>query len=234
MEGFIDIHCHVLPGLDDGPGELSQALQMIHMARAHGTEAIVATPHVRGMRQGLRREIQRLARLLSLRAQGYPLYVGADVEMGPWLLRLSPGELPLLNGQRYLLLEPSWCTAQGLKQAVFALRLKGVEPLITHPERNPFLRQHLEDLRALAVPCQLTAQSLTGQFGRAARRAALRMIELGLACAVASDAHDTTSRPPVLREAFRLVRESFGLQTAQRLFIENPGLILQGLPVKGA
>jgi len=235
-EGLIDIHCHILPGLDEGPSTMEESLRMIEVAKKDGIAGIVATPHVvRGVYDNSREAIRAAAADLKA-SSGYPVYPGAEVRIGPHLMdRLERACLPLMNGGSHMLIELPSCgapPADVLDRILRNLSSHGVVPVFAHPERNGVLSRNpplMGRMLRLGALFQVTAMSVTGALGREARRAAMEMIELGLAHAVASDAHDTDKRPPLLSSAFDVVRRNFGWRRAESLFRDTPLRIINGV-----
>lgn len=204
---MIDLHSHVLPGIDDGPGEIEGSLAILREAAAAGTTTLVATPHVSGRyRNGPDSIAAAAAALETARADAAPeveLVLGAEVaytrvaEIDPdELARLRLGEGP------WILLEPPFSTVvRGLDATVAELHHRGHRVLLAHPERCPAFHRDPQQVRALVdsgVATSLTSGSLTGRFGSQARRLALALLDAGLAHNVASDAHDAAGRPPSL------------------------------------
>ncbi|HEV3077231.1 MAG TPA: CpsB/CapC family capsule biosynthesis tyrosine phosphatase [Thermoanaerobaculia bacterium] len=242
---MIDLHCHILPGIDDGPQSLEQAVEMCRLAAAAGCEALVATPHQRksdwwncdraalaALRRRLQEAVGPAPRILA----------GGEIRVDPRLLAemLALGEddahgpLPLA-GSRYLLLE--FGSDAGLPEAadlVHELSVAGWRPVLAHPEfihwmaRDTAVVAHLVSLGALA---QVTAMSLTGDFGRRAQADACRLVEMGLVHFVASDAHDVTRRPPGLRRAWDAIAARWGEEAARELLADNPRAVMADRPL---
>ena len=143
-----------------------------------------------------------------------------------------------INGLSYLMVEfPDLIIPASSEQILRRLVAAGIIPVITHPERNPYLSRDLERLQSwCATGCllQVTAQSVTGRFGKDAKQSAWTLLRMGMVHAVASDAHDPQDRSPRLDSAWRAVRQELGEPEAKKLFIENPGAIIQGQPLSGA
>ncbi len=235
-EGFIDIHCHILPGLDDGSPDIEQTIEMLRIARDDGIKSIVASPHVmNGLYVNSREEICRQIAFVKSRANGVALYPGADVHISRDILENArKGALPLINDKNYLLLElPSFVLPPlaELDKIIAGLRLMGVIPVITHPERNLAILEDASILQRflnLGARFQMTAASITGKFGSRVQKACFRMLKKGQIHAVATDAHDVKKRPPVLSEAHSWIARRFGPSMAEKLFIRNPLRILNG------
>lgn len=237
---MIDLHCHMLPGIDDGAPDLATALDMARMAVADGIRVTACTPHIYpGMyantAPGIRAAISRFAD--ELRRHGIPLHLeaGADTHLQPGLpAAIRGGRIPTLAGSRYLLLEPPHHVAPPhLDQSLFELQVAGYVPVITHPERLSWLADHYATMqRAVAAGTwmQITAGSLTGRFGRAARYWAERMLDEGLVHLLATDAHDLKRRPPLLAEGREAAARRLGETEAGHLVHTRPAGIVADRP----
>ncbi len=202
---MIDLHCHALPGIDDGPARIEDALSLAEAAAAAGIETILATPHVSFEFRNDQETIRRLTAELNdrLAEQSIPVRVlpGAEVA-ATWAADADPDQLEALTlgGSRSLLLEPPFSPViTGFQQLAELLIARGQRIVIAHPERCPAFHRDIGMLRQLVdagALTSLTARSLTSGFGAPARRLALRLLEEGLAHNVASDAHDDLARPP--------------------------------------
>jgi len=236
---MIDLHMHILAGLDDGPQQWDEALAMGEAAAADGTTTVVATPHMyNGVHNVTREQIlagtDRLRQELGKR--GIPLAVepGADVHIRPDLCELVLAQRVVTVGDRgkYLMVElPPDQLPMGVEQLLFDLQLQGVTPMLSHPERN----MQVQADPALLLPfvqagnlSQLTTSSLIGDFGRRAAQCAHTLLECRLAHVVASDAHGWQKRAPGLSEARRLVEKVLPAQEAEDMFEHRPAAILAG------
>ncbi|MEW5746966.1 MAG: CpsB/CapC family capsule biosynthesis tyrosine phosphatase [Nitrospirota bacterium] len=229
---MIDLHCHILPGIDDGPAEIGQSIAMARIAAADGITAIVATPHVTEEvypAEIITQKVQELNRELS--RLGIPVAVlqGADVNalLDPDLLRGYT-----INGSDYLLLEfPYTHLPINTRDILFAMSIKGYIPVITHPERNPSVINNPETLLQLVestVLVQITAGSLAGEFGQDIRDCAVHLLKRGAVSFIATDAHSTEWRPPVLSKGLRVAEEIVGKERAMRLVTAHPEAVLAG------
>ncbi len=240
--GLIDLHCHVLPGIDDGADSFDEAVAMCRAAAADGCVALVATPHLRHNQwwNGEKRAIASLHGKLRDRLRGRPeLHLGGEIAVNSAsveeLYELPRGELLTLAGSRYVLLELDW---HGLGPDVFEviheLRIAGLAPVIAHPERVRWLTTQpalIELMVERGAYMQLTAMSVTGEFGPGIRSLCDDLVKAGLAHFVASDAHDERLRPPGLGAAFERVAERFGDDVAERLFVLHPRAVLDDRPL---
>ncbi|MEM7482262.1 MAG: CpsB/CapC family capsule biosynthesis tyrosine phosphatase [Acidobacteriota bacterium] len=239
---MIDIHSHVLPGVDDGAEDLREALEMCRLAAADGVEVMVTTPHQRSphwanddaewlhrRRAKLQEEVGRTPRLLP----------GGEIRVNDELLDelADPGAVDLLPlaGSRYLLLElDRHDPRQDAEGLTHELVLEGWRPIFAHPEFIPALRDDLplmHRLQAMGASFQITAMCLTGQVGRSARERCTRMIDQGLVQFVASDAHGIEWRPPGLSGARRAIASTWGESLARDLTEINPLAVVENRPL---
>ncbi|MBI3995692.1 MAG: capsular biosynthesis protein, partial [Nitrospirae bacterium] len=218
---MIDIHCHILPGLDDGPRTMDEAVAMARIAAADGIQALVASAHITpGVYDNSPDRIIAAAEAFAdrLRREGIPMRIipGADVRMTPEMLDGDGRYLCINRGTPYFLFEfPHDLIPPGSDRLVGALRERGRVPVITHPERNLDLQRQPEKLEPfIKMGClvQITAMSLTGEFGPRARAVAERYLKDGWAHLIATDAHDVGKRPPILSRAVRRAEELVGVE----------------------
>jgi protein-tyrosine phosphatase len=235
---MIDIHSHILPGLDDGARSMDDALDMLRMAAAAGTTDMVATPHASPPFRFDPDTVERaIADLQSAAGPSVRIHYGCELHMTLENMEDAlrrPGQYSIGHAG-YLLVEFSPLAVPRNSGEVLArLARAGLRPIVAHPERNPILREcltELEEWTCHGCLLQVTAQSLLGRFGKSARGSSQVLIGRGLVHLVASDAHDPRHRPPVLDEAFREVADRSSEEIARRLFEENPRAVLDGLPV---
>ncbi|MCS7314566.1 MAG: CpsB/CapC family capsule biosynthesis tyrosine phosphatase [Bryobacterales bacterium] len=236
---MVDIHAHILHGLDDGPRELAESVAMLQVAAQTGTTDIVATPHA-SLQFPYHPEAAaaRLAQLRAAAGDSPRIHAGWDLQLHFENIRaaLAHPERFSINGKGYLLVEfPEMMIARNIHEVFSQMRKAGLTPIITHPERNWLLRERLQELEAwVGQGCtvQVTAQSLLGRFGRDARAFAVALMERGLVHFIASDAHDPEDRPPRLDEAWQWVARRYGTEYAFLLFEENPKAALVGEAVR--
>ena len=232
---MIDIHCHLLPGVDDGAADEETALAMCRLAAAKGTTDIVATPHANHKFDFSAERNQELRRRLQEMAGPLPrIHLGCDFRLSYDNIEaaLSDPSRFTINGGRHLLVEFSdQMISQGTSEVFARMGQAGLTPIITHPERNHLLRQHQSRLAVwVERGClmQVTGQSLLGAFGSGARDAAISLIQAGLVHIIASDGHDVEKRPPVLAESHAFVVDRWGEEKARQLFLENPQAVIEG------
>ncbi len=233
---MIDIHHHCLPDVDDGPREWDEAVAMCRMAADEGIETIVATPHVLRGRWRTAPIAELEARINTLREKvgatprlllGSEYFFAHDVAE---VLRAGNAIIPLA-GSRYVLIElASNNVPPLLDQPLYRMQLEGWIPIIAHPERNIVLQSKPEVLASLieiGARMQVTAGSLTGDFGSAAQKSAETWIAAGLVHFVATDAHNTTKRPPKMRAAIAALRAIAGDTVADALIHRNPAAVIE-------
>lgn len=231
--GYVDIHSHILYGLDDGARGRDESVRMLEIAAASGTSDIVATPHANAQYEFDPDEIDSQIRDLSA-TSAVRIHRGCDFH-----LQLANIEDALLhprkytiNGKSYLMVEfPDLTISPSTDEILLQLLDAGMVPIITHPERNAVLQKKVDDLaRWVELGCyvQVTAASCTGTFGREVKASAREMMARGLVHFIASDAHDTRHRPPNLSDAYALLARQWGEETIRPLFVDNPKAVLSG------
>ena len=237
-QGFVDIHAHVLPGFDDGPATMDDAVRMLNLARSAGTAVLVASPHSSPAFAYDRARTESMLDQLCARApSGLRLVRGCDFHLTFTNVEralVSPGDFAI-NGRCWLLMELSELTVFSNTSALWAqMEEAGLRIIVTHPERNPLLRQRFDvigDWVAGGRLMQLTAGSLLGDFGREAQQFSLRLLDAGLAHFVASDAHDLEARPPRLDLAFDWLAAHYSPEYALKLCVEHPQAVVEGQPI---
>jgi protein-tyrosine phosphatase len=212
----IDLHCHILPGVDDGPSNLDFSLAMAREAVKAGTQLIVATPHIRADFDVDPNEIEPRVDLLNERLQRerLPLRVLPGAEIG-WasagdLDDVQLARLSLGAGHRVLLESPYGSKPVDLEDIIEGLAERGFQAVLAHPERCPLFQRDIDRLRKLVAGgtmCSITAGSMSGRFGSPVRTFTLQMLREGLVHDVASDAHDPIHRPPGLVGGFEQMKE---------------------------
>jgi protein-tyrosine phosphatase len=234
---MIDLHCHVLAGIDDGPNSSADSLAIVGAAVDAGTDTLVATPHVSRRYPNdsatISAAAERLGALLARDRSPVRLLAGAEIALAK-ALELDDEELARLSlgAGRWLLLEPPFSpSVPDLAPTVAELQRRGYGIVLAHPERCPALYRDIALLEALVrggVVTSVTASSLTGAFGGAARSFALQLAGAGLIHNVASDAHSATGRPP---EIARHLRRAGLAGLSEWLTEEVPRAILEGMEI---
>lgn len=236
---MIDLHCHILPGIDDGPDTMDEAVEMCRIAYADGIRTIVATPHFRpgrydhpdesinSVREALQSEVVRLGIDMTILA-------GADVTVTPELpLHLGQRRgLTINNTGRYFLAElPNGAVPARWDQYLLSLIRKGCTPILTHPERNGWFLSHRDALYPFVHGgglVQITAMSVTGEVGEVVQSYARYLLKQGLAHIIATDAHSTEQRKPLLSGAVEVASDIIGKDAALRMVTDIPRAIIEG------
>lgn len=238
---MIDLHTHILPGLDDGARDMDTALAMLRLAQGGGTTALFATPHaVEG--EWLPEWADIVARCAELRqaaqAAGLSIsiYPGAEVAMTWEILDRVPEPGPYcLNGGRYMLVElPATHIPEYADDFFFTLQARGITPIVAHPERHPDIGRRPEILQEWlrrGLLAQLNAPSLTGRMGGRVQKVAARLVAGGLVHFLGSDAHGVHARRPLLQGAADRIAAVADAGAVQLLTVANPTAILAGQDV---
>ncbi len=238
---MIDIHNHLLPGLDDGAPELSISVEMCRMAEADGITHIACTPHAnyRYTYDPFRTEDLLAVLRARLVEEGISLQLlrAADFHLSYENIQdaiADPARFSIA-GKGYLMVElPDYGSFANFAETFYHLQLAGMTPVLTHPERNPTLQEDaswVDQWFEQGVLMQVTANSITGGMGRKARKFALNMLDRQQIHIVATDAHNLNSRPPRLSAAFDEVRSRTSPAIAEALFRTNPGCAIEGRPL---
>ena len=268
---MIDIHNHVLYGLDDGAQTLEESIEMCRISWNDGVRIIVATPHAfnflyENSRSIVLTKVQELNAILldkifkdaiphshffletqrrrpynpapefhpSPKVHNLKIIPGADVHFSEELLSERSGDkiTTIADGGKFLLIEfPSWGIPFQAETVLFELLIRGITPIISHPERNlEIIRGHKKYINMVQMGClgQITAASLTGDFGQDARQAAENLLRKKLVHVIASDAHSANGRSPVLSDAVRAAEKIVGKEQAQKMVTEYPQAIIEG------
>jgi protein-tyrosine phosphatase len=239
---MIDIHHHLLWGMDDGASNLETSVAMARVAVADGISHIVCSPHANSTYayepRVIAEKIAELQHLLDREAISVKLGRGCDFHMSYENVqeaKLDPAKFSI-NGSGYLLVEiPDYGISPGLTEIFYQLQIAGLIPILTHPERNPTLqadRPRMMDWLRGGVLVQVTAGSVVGRMGRHAERMAHDLLANRWVHFLATDAHNTTSRPPKMREAFDVVAKKYGPDYAHLLCVSNPLAAFTGKPLQ--
>ncbi|NRD76338.1 tyrosine protein phosphatase [Bacillus sp. BRMEA1] len=232
---MIDIHCHILPGLDDGPNNMYECREMVNFAVKSGIKHLFATPHHRNgqyenVKNKIMNQVAELNELLLKDRIPLTIHPGQELRIHREIFAsLAMDEiLTLDNSGKYLLLElPSGEVPSYTREVVYELLVRGIVPIIAHPERNrEIIRNHdlLFELVEDGAVTQITAGSIIGQFGKKIKSFSEKIIEHKMAHFIASDAHNVGSRGFVLREAYDVITKKFGVQRTF-YFQENAELL---------
>lgn len=237
-EDLVDIHCHILHGVDDGSGDIADSLEMAQLAAANGTKAIFATPHSNMPHYfenfwsaQFEQKLSDFQKKLDGCGVDLQIYCGQEIYLEEGFLQLlRRNELITLNRSRYALVELDFYerTDDAYKK-IAALVSEGYVPVVAHPERYAFVAEDkyaAAKLRQLGALLQINSGSLSGDFGTKPKRIAVSMLENRLADFVASDAHSQYSRTPDLSKAHEFICENFSYEYADLLFRINPKRVI--------
>lgn len=237
---MIDIHSHILPGIDDGAQTEADSLAMAKAAVEEGIHTIVATPHHRnGSFDNVRDNILTYTDILNALFQehGIPLTLLAGQETrinGEMIEDIENNELLSINDTSYLFVElPSGSVPRYTKQMLFDIQVAGYSPVIVHPERNQELMDHpskLYELVKAGALTQITAGSVIGKFGKNIQKFTHQIIDANLTHFIASDAHNTTTRGFWMEEAYQAVKDQYG-HDLYYMLMENSQLLVDGMNV---
>ncbi len=239
---MIDLHCHILPQIDDGPKTLKESIAMARIAVEDGIEILACTPHIyQGVYNNTAEQIKKATSAFQkiLVEENIPLTLvyASDTHIHPDLIKdIQLGHVPTFNGGRYLLLEPTHHIAPiGFESYVIKMLEEGFVPIITHPERLTYIEKFYDVMTRLVRKgawMQITAASFSGRFGALAQRYAFHFLVDGKIAVLATDAHSIKHRPPILSEAFGIVTHILGEIEAQRLVFDRPSAVLNNTDPK--
>jgi protein-tyrosine phosphatase len=235
---MVDIHCHILPGLDDGARTMEESFEMLKLAVANGCTDLVATPHSSSRFVFNEARVTEAFHELSALSRGLiNLHRGCDCHLNFKNLEdaLAYPAKYSINRSRYLLVElPDLLSVTAVRAQLQALLNARTVPILTHPERNFTLQTNTHQISkwvALGCLIQVTGQSFLGRFGSAVKDSTDALMNGDLVHFVASDAHDCVHRPPNLAEAYEYVRDRWGDARARALFVDNPAAVVNDAPV---
>jgi len=242
---FVDIHCHCLPGLDDGPETTAEAVALCRALVLDGITGVIATPHQLGRYEGrnaaadIRESVAALNR--QLRRLAVPLTVapGADVRVDERLIQMLDDDtvLTLADQRQYILLELPHDTFIDVSGLLEMLLSGGMRGIISHPERNAFIARNPDVVRPWLqrqALLQITAGSLAGDFGPLAQKAGWCFLQWGGATVIATDAHNLWQRRPRMGSAYGLIRNHLGPAAANRMCLDVPARIMAGADIASA
>ena len=239
---MIDIHTHILPGIDDGAKDLTESLALLKLAENDGITHMVATPHIHVGRFNnaaaqIQNDLESLKREAHKEGINVKLAAAAEVRLDIELMAMvMANKLPFIGkiaDKNVLLLElPHSHMPQGYDKFIQWLAKQNIRVIIPHPERNRDIQSNLyyiQHLNQLGCDFQLTASSIEGEWGESAQTIALQMLQDGLVNYVASDAHSVKRRPPILSQARKTVAQLLGEERATALFVTNPLQLTESL-----
>jgi protein-tyrosine phosphatase len=240
---MIDLHCHILPGLDDGAERLEESIEMARIAEKDGIEKIVATPHLFRDNLGygdlsiIEEKKEELNQALKANDIKVEILAGAEVNISHNLIeqiRENRSHLTL-HQSSYMFVEfPPDHVFSGVKELFFELMSEGINPIIAHPERNSVFIHHpgsLYELLQMGALAQANSGSFLGRYGRTVESAVLRLLQLNLIQFIGSDGHNTRSKAPRLSEAVSMAASLIGEEGARALVKENPQAVLDDQPI---
>lgn len=240
--GLVDLHCHYLPGVDDGADNLRQGLALVHAAAVNGISRIVLTPHVHPGRYhntatSLQVHFDAFERAVREQRLPVKLALAAEVRFSDELfIQVERGDIPLihgLGGSRVMLLEfPHSHVPERWRLVVQWLVRRGITPMVAHPERNKDVMRNPQlaaDMARAGCLLQVTAAALLGGFGERARQIAEALLREGFATIIATDAHNLNHRPPLLREGGEAAARLVGESKAWDMVASLPAIISNGL-----
>jgi len=235
---MVDIHCHILPGIDDGSDTWETTTAMCRMAAHDGITHIVATPHCDGHYIYDREHFtDMLGTLCEVAGEWLTFTIGCDFHLSPRNLEeaMNDPRRFAVGDTQYLMTEfDHHGIPSNAGEQLLAIVSRGMVPIITHPERNSYLMKNLDVVqRFVNEGClvQVTANALTGFWGPKSKKAAEKLVQKKMVHIVATDAHDLKLRPPLLSEARRRVVEMVGPEIAEALFTTNPRAVVAGRSV---
>jgi len=236
---FVDIHCHLLPEIDDGATDWETSLQMARMAVADGIHTVVVTPHQLGsfaknLGPDIRRRTAQLQQLLNQQGVSLKVLPGGDVRIEEGMVEgLLQGEILTLGDHgRHVLLELPHELYFPLDHLLKTLAQNGITGILSHPERNQGILSNPEIVpRLVQTGClmQITAGSLMGTFGPQSKECSEWMLKHALVHFVATDAHGVKARRPLLRRAYERVATLMGEEVAKDLCVRNPSSVARGV-----
>ncbi len=236
---YVDIHCHCLPAVDDGPATIAEALLLCRKLVDDGISDVIATPHQLGTFSGrnkaaeIREAVAKLNEQLKKSNIALTVMPGGDIRVDESIRQMLEADtiLTLADGGKYILLELPHEVFVDIESLLLELASLGVRAIISHPERHCFLAKQPKILLKwldCSAHLQITAGSLLGEFGYAAQKAAWYLLSSGLVSLVATDSHNLDVRRPCMRAAFERISVKLGRATARLVCIENPSRVLRG------
>ncbi len=238
----IDLHCHILPGLDDGIQEMEETLEACRIAVKDGITGIVATPHYKegffdATPETIRASISILRQKLKDENIDLEIYPGSEVHISDNIpAKVMNGSVLSINDtKKYLLLELAYQQYPvDFEKFVFSLKLSGITPVLAHPERVAFFKDdigRIEEAVHLGALTQITSSSVTGVFGEKAQSICFDLAAKGLVHVIASDSHDSSYRPPRIMDACSAIADIVGEQAAFKMISDTPLDIISGREV---
>jgi len=236
MEYFMDMHCHCLPGVDDGARSMEESLQMLTQAYADGIRGVIATPHYHHRRGHAPKEVilekvQQVQEAIRETCPDLTIYAGNELYYSNSLPEtIAEEKVCTMAGSRYVLIEFSPDTEYAeMRNALINIQTQGVWPILAHIERYFCLVKKpalAAELAQMGIYLQVNAGGVLGHYGRKEKSLIKKMFAKGYISFVATDAHDTERRIQVLSEAAAYVSKKFGEETARKCFFNNPEAVV--------
>lgn len=236
MENYIDIHSHILPGVDDGPADMGMSMEMLHMAARGGISQIILTPHNKPWHKNIDRteisaEVDRLKERVREEALDINLYAGSELYYRNGLTEeLDAGKAGTLADSHYVLVEfDPLADYDYIRNGAYALLMGGYYPIMAHVERYKNVCSKMDravELVRLGCFMQANAGSVMGKCGFGTRQLIKKMLKRHLLHFVATDAHDLAGRRPCLSECADYIGRRYGESSRKRLFYDNPMCVL--------
>ncbi len=234
--GYVDIHSHILPGVDDGPATVDDSIALAKEAVANGLTDVVATPHLNldlfpFSLSACQKALRHLKEALAGENIPLEIHLGAEVKVDPTIIEgLKAKEIPTLAGGKYVLIEiPFDIIPAFTRELIFEIQLLGLVPVLAHPERNNRIQDNPDLLRPfIDSGCwtQINSTSVTGYLGQASQDCAFQLLAKGWVNVIASDSHEAGNRGPNFKNAVALAAKYTGVRNAQKLVRENPAQVL--------
>lgn len=238
METYIDIHCHILPGIDDGADSLETSLEMLRMAEADGISQMILTPHNKPWHTkidhtGMRARVDQLQKRLCQEGLAIKLYTGSELYYrGGLAEELDQGAVETLADSQYVLVEfDPLADYDYIRNGIYALLSGGYYPIAAHTERYRNVcckTNRIIELTDMGCFIQVNAGSIMGKYGSGTKFLTRKMLKEDLVHFIATDAHDLYKRNPCLSQCAQYIGKKYGESSAKRLFYDNPMCVLRG------
>lgn len=237
MNQFIDLHCHILPGVDDGSKDLKETMEMLQIAHSEGICCMIATSHFhphRGHRspKTMKSKVAIVRKLAEKIDPKFRIYLGSEIYFTQEIPeQLQRGEVLTINGTRYVLVEFSPSDSyEHIYKSVQQLQMYGYEVIVAHVERYDEVRAEVayaEELVDTGALLQINTGSIVGKYGKDAKKYVYKLMDQDLVFGVGTDAHNTSSRSPKMRKAAELVEKKYGEEYRRRIFFDNAASLLR-------
>lgn len=237
MNHYIDLHSHILPGVDDGAEDLQETMEMLQIAYKEGIRCMIATPHFhpsRGHRspETMKRKVAIVRKLAEKIDPKFRIYLGTEIYFTQEVPeKLQRGEILTINGTRYVLVEFSPSDSyEHIYRSIQLLQMQGYEVIVAHVERYGSVRADVsfaEDLVKAGALLQINAGSIVGKYGKEAKKYVYSLMDQDLVFGVGTDAHHASSRRPKIKKAAEMVEKSYGEEYRRRIFFDNAASLLR-------